>query len=195
MSLFYLLLAVVAVGRGESGLAPATMVLSATAGLGGGLAHGLMRVVNRARVEAYATSPVRSFRGGRAQALVTELSVALAFTLTYEPVLVLSRLLVSVRPEDNYLFAWLSAMAAGLVIGLPFVVGTSPWAMFGLVAFEQARRLGRPWRLMGLLADCYRLGLLRTVGPVYQFRHAELQDHLASGGSARASRPAGVPRP
>jgi hypothetical protein len=24
-----------------------------------------------------------------------------------------------------------------------------------------------------------RLSLLRTVGPVYQFRHAELQDHLA----------------
>ncbi|MGW3820473.1 hypothetical protein [Streptomyces sp. NPDC005046] len=32
---------------------------------------------------------------------------------------------------------------------------------------------------MAFLDDAHRLGLLRTVGPVYQFRHAELQDHLA----------------
>jgi hypothetical protein len=32
---------------------------------------------------------------------------------------------------------------------------------------------------MGFLDDAYRLGLLRIVGPVYQFRHAALQDHLA----------------
>ncbi|MFC5827192.1 hypothetical protein [Nonomuraea insulae] len=33
--------------------------------------------------------------------------------------------------------------------------------------------------LLPFLDDMHRLGLLRTVGPVYQFRHAELQDHLA----------------
>jgi hypothetical protein len=32
---------------------------------------------------------------------------------------------------------------------------------------------------MSLLEDAYRLGLLHTIGPAYQFRHAELQDHLA----------------
>jgi hypothetical protein len=32
---------------------------------------------------------------------------------------------------------------------------------------------------MKFLEDAYRLGLLRVVGPVYQFRHAALQDHLA----------------
>jgi hypothetical protein len=31
--------------------------------------------------------------------------------------------------------------------------------------------------MLGLAAD--RLGLPRIVGPVYQFRHAALQDHLA----------------
>ncbi|MFT7841434.1 hypothetical protein Q5530_35315 [Saccharothrix sp. BKS2] len=36
-----------------------------------------------------------------------------------------------------------------------------------------------PWRLMSFLEDAYRLGLLRRVGDVYQFRHAELQDRLA----------------
>jgi hypothetical protein len=32
---------------------------------------------------------------------------------------------------------------------------------------------------MTFLDDAHRLGLLRVVGPAYQFRHAELQDHLA----------------
>jgi hypothetical protein len=38
---------------------------------------------------------------------------------------------------------------------------------------------GQPPHLMQFLDDAYRLGLLRVVGPVYQFRHAILQDHLA----------------
>ena len=33
---------------------------------------------------------------------------------------------------------------------------------------------------MHFLDDAHRLGLLRTVGPIYQFRHAELHDHLAA---------------
>jgi hypothetical protein len=37
-----------------------------------------------------------------------------------------------------------------------------------------------PRKLMPLLDDAHRLGLLRAVGPIYQFRHAELQDHLAA---------------
>jgi hypothetical protein len=42
-------------------------------------------------------------------------------------------------------------------------------------------RTGRlPRKLMHFLDDAHRLGLLRTVGPIYQFRHAELQDHLAT---------------
>jgi hypothetical protein len=32
---------------------------------------------------------------------------------------------------------------------------------------------------MAVLEDRHRLGLLRAIGPAYQFRHAELQDHLA----------------
>jgi hypothetical protein len=32
---------------------------------------------------------------------------------------------------------------------------------------------------MSFLDDAHRLGLLRAVGPVYQFRHAALHDHLA----------------
>ncbi|MET8007963.1 NACHT domain-containing protein [Nonomuraea glycinis] len=37
-----------------------------------------------------------------------------------------------------------------------------------------------PFRLMRFLHDLHQLGVLRTVGPFYQFRHAELHDHLAA---------------
>ncbi|MET7398846.1 hypothetical protein ABZS66_35690 [Dactylosporangium sp. NPDC005572] len=33
--------------------------------------------------------------------------------------------------------------------------------------------------VMALLDDAHRLGRLRAVGPVHQFHHAELQNHLA----------------
>lgn len=36
-----------------------------------------------------------------------------------------------------------------------------------------------PGRMMRFLGDAHRIGLLRRVGPVYQFRHAKLQDRLA----------------
>ncbi|GAB3418132.1 NACHT domain-containing protein [Flindersiella endophytica] len=46
------------------------------------------------------------------------------------------------------------------------------------LASRVRRRL--PLRLTAFLADMHRLGLLRRVGPAYQFRHAKLQDRLAS---------------
>lgn len=36
-----------------------------------------------------------------------------------------------------------------------------------------------PFRVMRFLEDASNRGVLRTVGPVYQFRHARLQDRLA----------------
>jgi hypothetical protein len=37
-----------------------------------------------------------------------------------------------------------------------------------------------PWRLGRLLQRCYDLGLMRVTGVAYQFRHRELQEHLAA---------------
>lgn len=36
-----------------------------------------------------------------------------------------------------------------------------------------------PLRLMSFLDDMHRLGVLRATGPIYQFRHAQMHDHLA----------------
>ncbi len=58
--------------------------------------------------------------------------------------------------------------------------------------------MGRPrrWTLihkrrrpqLALFEDALDRQVLRQVGPVYQFRHAELQDHLAAQGAPTLSR-------
>ena len=66
-------------------------------------------------------------------------------------------------------------LVAGLAAGrhhawMAYVIATSRLALAGWL----------PRDLMSFLDDAHRLGLLRAVGPIYQFRHAELQDHLVA---------------
>lgn len=64
--------------------------------------------------------------------------------------------------------------------GLGLVVqATSSWGRFLTARIWLARRGNAPLRLMTFLEDAHRLGVLRQVGPYYQFRHALLQDRLA----------------
>jgi hypothetical protein len=71
----------------------------------------------------------------------------------------------------------------GLVVGFPIMLGfsragASPFAFIWL-----ARRWHTPVRLMRFLDDACQRGVLRTVGPAYQFRHARLHDRLADQAS------------
>jgi hypothetical protein len=82
-----------------------------------------------------------------------------------------------------------AALAIGLLGGLAavLVVGpasTASWPMF-CFQVELALRHRTPVRLMRFLEDARERGVLRTVGPVYQFRHAALQDRLAANVSKR----------
>ena len=84
-------------------------------------------------------------------------------------------------------FGFWGGLVAGLVAGL--VVGLGVGLVFALayprswsssLAFIQLAASDRtPVRLMRFLEDARNRGVLRTVGPVYQFRHARLQDRLA----------------
>jgi hypothetical protein len=67
----------------------------------------------------------------------------------------------------------------GLFVGVVYGVLT-PRTVATFAACVQLRRRGLPLRLMRFLEDARRRDLLRTVGPVYQFRHGRLQDHLAA---------------
>jgi hypothetical protein len=81
--------------------------------------------------------------------------------------------------------------AFGVAVGLTYTVTIGPTAglvagrhhawMAYLVTTTRLALAGKlPRQLMPFLDDAHRLGLLRVVGPIYQFRHAEFQDHLAS---------------
>jgi hypothetical protein len=67
----------------------------------------------------------------------------------------------------------------GLLVGIMSGLLPGTWVPFVIVRSWLALQGQLPWRLMAFLEDCHRLGIFRQVGPVYQFRHASLQDHLA----------------
>ncbi|MFJ1540022.1 hypothetical protein ACIODS_15900 [Micromonospora chalcea] len=53
----------------------------------------------------------------------------------------------------------------------------------------ELRRTGvAPPRLLRFLDDAHRRSVLRTVGPVHQFRHARLQDCLATAAGVTVGR-------
>ena len=92
----------------------------------------------------------------------------------------------------------LSAFVNGLVGGLGLVfglVGSTIWpttlAWFQLQLTRQVAAV----RLLPFLEDARERDILRTVGAVYQFRPAILQDHLADQATANSLTSSAVPRP
>ncbi|WP_435603570.1 NACHT domain-containing protein [Streptomyces sp. bgisy130] len=79
------------------------------------------------------------------------------------------------------LWGWAETMAyvpalSGVLLGL---LATS-WLYYTVARAWLALRGRLPFRLQAFLHDAHRLGILRQAGPAYQFRHALLQDHLAT---------------
>lgn len=186
----------------SAGLVSALMV-----GLAAGVIGVVVRAIARhADVDESSLGPADVWRHDRNAGLVfipaSALMVGLLAMLTARLVPGLasglaSRLLV-------VLSVWL---IAGLVLGLVVTLvakrmGTttnSPGAAAletMLDAVELTIRHKIPLRLIAFLEDARSRHLLRTVGPVYQFRHAKLQDRLAQpdhvatavGGVAQPSR-------
>ncbi|MFE9429094.1 tetratricopeptide repeat protein [Kitasatospora sp. NPDC006697] len=102
------------------------------------------------------------------------------------------RVLVAAAVTGIVADVMLGLLGLGLGVVADFAIGAVLGAGVGLasgrhhasLAFQVVTNTltlrGRmPRGLTAFLDDAYRLGLLRRVGPIYQFRHAELQDHLA----------------
>ncbi|MGV9358666.1 NACHT domain-containing protein [Streptomyces misionensis] len=75
-------------------------------------------------------------------------------------------------------------MLGACIFSIPAAGGPAALRYFALLLHTR-RKL--PWRLGRFLDVCYELGILRVSGTAWQFRHRELQDHLAT-------RPAPPPR-
>jgi hypothetical protein len=65
------------------------------------------------------------------------------------------------------------------VFGLVLLGSGAPWVSYRVAHLWLALWGLLPWRLMRFLDDAHRRGILRQAGPVYQFRHARLQEYFA----------------
>jgi hypothetical protein len=70
----------------------------------------------------------------------------------------------------------LGGLAGGLVVG---PASSKVWPS-SLAAAQLAQQWHTPVRLIRFLDDAHERNVLRTLGPVYQFRHGRLQDQLAA---------------
>lgn len=160
---------------------------SITGGFAGGLIIGLMVLI----VFGFELTPSLGFTSGigPARGFWIGLSVGLIFGPMFGLVVWL-------------VFGWGLGLAAGLVLGIAagLVTGLAAgrhhaWIGY-VIATARLHRAGHlPFRLMRFLDDAHRLGVLRAVGPIYQFRHAELQDHLARDYRQTVLRPGDIPAP
>ncbi|MER6847653.1 hypothetical protein AB0A81_26930 [Streptomyces flaveolus] len=101
--------------------------------------------------------------------LVTGLAVTTELQLATDPTVLLTAGLVP-------------GAAMGVISGLAIAFTQAAGATFRLAHYWLALRGRLPWRLMHFLADAHEhRGVLRRVGAVYQFRHAELQRRMADG--------------
>ncbi|MFM9700255.1 NACHT domain-containing protein [Streptomyces europaeiscabiei] len=165
------------------------------AGLLFGMVQTLLRWMRRTVSPDDLTTAASSVRADRLISLLTGAAGAVLITLPDIPH-VLSA--ASVYPEDlsivialaGYLFSKLPLLGP---VGLMLALAACAWPYYSAAHILLAARGRLPWRLQSFLADAHRLGILRQVGPVYQFRHAHLQQRLAAG--AHPPRPRAAPRP
>ncbi|MEU7857018.1 NACHT domain-containing protein [Nonomuraea sp. NPDC049141] len=90
--------------------------------------------------------------------------------------------------------AIVGGLSLGLLVGL--MLGSHhAWLAYNLTVPRLATKGMLPLRAMNFLDDAHRLGLLRAEGPYYQFRHIELQQHLARGQHVRPEEEPRQPSP
>jgi hypothetical protein len=130
------------------------------------LAVGIM--VGLGRPSSEATSPIdpcSSWHRNRQLGLVVGLVVALLYGLGQSLSVGIAALIVG---------RIVAGLALGIAVGLVF---PATW-QFTLASIQLWRRGETPARLLRFLEDARNRQILRTVGQVYQFRHAQLQDRL-----------------
>ncbi|MCD0486062.1 hypothetical protein LO771_27665 [Streptacidiphilus sp. ASG 303] len=121
----------------------------------------------------------------------SRLSTALLIGLVADGAMCAVAALAGVLPHSGSLPVDVAVMLiAGLVLGLVFGCGNAlavalasrfaGGATVRYLAFLAGSRTLLPWRLGRFMECCYDLGILRISGTAHQFRHRELQDHLAA---------------
>jgi len=144
-----------------------------------GLASGLARWVKSPGSNDPSRTPTSTYRGSRNLMLLSVLVAPLICVLIFG--------LCGLAGAYEIRRGLVPGLVIGALFGMEVGPGREPaWVGLFVTSRWLAFRGKLPWNLMGFLDDAHRLGLLRTAGSVYQFRHAELQDHLAKAGETAA---------
>jgi hypothetical protein len=168
---------------GQGGSRLAALVFVAELGFGGGLVFGLTALLEAPLQSGSATRPTDLLNANRRR-------VAFRLTLwalVIGPVVGLVEGIwhgVLRGAEVGAVFGLEAAFGAGLAYGC----GLTAWGQWVALARIWLPLTGRlPWRLMTFLDDAHQREVLRQAGAVYQFRHANLQDHLSSKHQRRSA--------
>jgi hypothetical protein len=138
-----------------------------------GITYGVNGWIMTPVKEDASETPALTLRRDTQRATVLVITVGAAFGLS------LPLTLGSIFPLNIGLY---SSIAIGVCYGSVggFVYGCSAASTrYYVSVFLLWLRGSVPLRLMAFLADAHSMGLLRQEGPIYQFRNAKLQSHLA----------------
>ena len=142
------------------------------------LGFGVSEAIVMAADDQNSTTPRSLLRGERGATIAQVVAFGLAASLADLLTTWLAHGLqagLALGLAASLLFGLTFGLAAGLATGIH-----SPWLRFLATQGWLAARGQLPWNLMQFLEDAHRRGVLRQVGALYQFRHARLQDRLAS---------------
>ncbi|MEU3729805.1 NACHT domain-containing protein [Streptomyces sp. NPDC033538] len=159
----------------ERNLAPMFVAVGVLFGIPAGFMFGLVGGVFRKEVSEVG-DPRRLIRDDLLVALITVvLSLAPSFLLGFVSV---PDIPVLRDASFGYmLFVPLAGVLALVTVGLASVPASVRYIVFLL--FTRFGRHRLPWRLGRFLHWATQVGIMRTAGTAYQFRHRELQDWLA----------------
>lgn len=150
----------------ERDLVPMFLLVGMLLGLPAGFMFGLVGGLFRREVSEVG-DPRRLIRDDLLVALT--ITVVIILTLTFS---------IGLSPTGGYLiFVPLASALAAVTFGLASVPASVRYIVFLLFTRFGQHRL--PWRLGRFLHWATQVGIMRTAGTAYQFRHRELQDWLA----------------
>ena len=149
------------------------------AGVAAGLATALVFVVSGPGVDdASSVVPASSWRNDLAFGLVVGLLVGLVLGIVSG--LAIANVAFGFSgPRAGLGAGFGNGLGAGLAAGIVFMLFSTRTWQASLAFMQLAIRWHTPARLMRFLEDARQRNVLRIIGPVYQFRHARLQDRLA----------------
>jgi DNA-binding SARP family transcriptional activator len=164
---------------------PAAGLVAGAGGVLAGLITGLVAWAETPILDGRARTPTAAWQADRNLQILKFLTLGTWFASLFG-------LMARHVPGSGISFGLVTGLIGGigLVIAgrLPGIaVGTvhHSWLICRLATLGLACSRRLPPNPIQFLDDAHRLGLLRAVGPFYQFRHADLHDHLAASYAAR----------